>query len=462
LRDIVSLKLLVDEQLRVKPNNAVNRISKYMIRNGIQINDKAKKQFFPYGNKGGTSAFIKTAHPIVMEERYFRLREIQAQKTLAAKLAISKACKTAWKIARKQSRFYAGGKVDKSAQTPMGQIIKESHDSNFGFERNSLGWSKKQESELHAMENANNNGFGVGLDMQALYECFLAARAACLGGFTTPTGKVVEVGYTQYVAKNGKVHLRCKAGNSASDAEIRRNSKEPLFDDVTKAQIGNDKAWKARREDLAESQQTIDIEQFGEDTQARRNYFAKMLRINRNIIANHHKATPSKRWKSNRNRDSKLLREMTAYALAGTLCLDPSDKGHKGKKYLNMRNLAKLIKDTLQPEQMQGLTRYSSAIASKPKASKSVEVIDIDVVKSCKTRKATRRVLISGSYTTWCGIEVSEVYEDQSVVELEGLATRLRKPQFTKDKSIAKNDMVIKDYIANKNDIRDYYNFLQK
>ncbi len=425
-----------------------------MIRNGIQTNTSGKKQFFPYGNKDGTSAYIKEGHPIIKQERYFRMREIQAQKTLDAKLAISKACKTAWKIARKQSRFYAGGKVDKSAQTPMGQIIKESHYSNFGFERNSLGWSKKQESELHAMENANNNGFGVGLDMQALYECFLAARAACLGGFTTPTGKVVEVGYTQYVAKNGKVHLRCKAGNSASDAEIRRNSKEPLFDDVTKAQIGNDKAWKARREDLAESPQSIDVEQFGEDTQARRNYFAKMLRINRNIIANHHKATPSKRWKSNRNRDSKLLREITAYALAGTLCLDPTDKKHKGKKYHNMRELSKLIKGTLQPEQMQGLTRYLPAIASKPKASKSVEVIDIDIVKSCKTRKVTKRVLVSGSYTTWCGIEVSEVYEDQQVVELEELATRLRKPQFNKDESIAKNDMIIEDYIANKNDKR--------
>lgn len=388
------------------------------------MNDKAKKQFFPYGNKDGTSAFIKTAHPIVMEERYFRLLEIKAQKTLDAKLAISKACKTAWKIARKQSRFHAGGKVDKSAQTPMGKIIKERHDSNFGFERNSLGWSKKQESELHAMENANSNGFGVGLDMQALYECFLAARAACLGGFTTPTGKVIKAGYNQYVAKNGKVHHCSKAGNSASSTEIRRNSKEPLFDDITEAQIANDKAWKARREELSYSLQAIDVERFGEDTQARRNYFAKMLRINRNIIANHHKATPSKRWKSNRNRDSKLLREITAYALAGTLCLDPADKRQKGWKYNSMRNLAKLIKDTLQPEQMQGLARYSAPnpqLANDGEhamASKSVEVIEIQTDKVSKTRKTAKRILVSRSYTTWCGIEVPEVYKNQQFTEL--------------------------------------------
>ena len=427
-----------------------------MIKNGIQTNTSGKKQFFPYGNKEGTSAFIKTAHPIVMEERYFRLREIQAQKTLDAKLAISKACKTAWKIARKQSRFYAGGKVDKSAQTPMGQIIKESHDSNFGFERNSLGWSKKQESELHAMENANNNGFGVGLDMQALYECFLAARAACLGGFTTPTGKVVEVGYTQYVAKNGKVHLRCKAGNSASDAEIRRNSKEPLFDDVTKAQIGNDKAWKARREDLAESPQTIDVEQFGEDEQARRNYFAKMLKFNRNSVTSHVKSVTSKRPIQKRNGFYKLLNDLTRYGLAGTLCLE-TGKGSCTYKHKQMNELKAIIKaanDKLQASDLQDIMKKTPALQSKPKAIKSVEVIELDIVKSCKTRKATRQVLVSGSYTTWCGIEVPEVYEDQQVIELEELATRLRNPQFIKDESIAKNDMVISDYIANRNDTR--------
>ena len=169
---------------------------------------------------------------------------------------------------------------------------------------------------------------------------------------------------------------------------------------------------------MAESPQTIDVEQFGEDTQARRNYFAKMLRINRNIVANHHEATPSKRWKSNRNRDYKLLREITAYALAGTLCLDPSDKRQKGWKYHSMRNLAKLIKDTLQPEQMQGLTRYSPAITSDPKSIKSVEVIELNIVRSFKTRKATRRVIVTRSYTTWCGLEVPEVIKEQQVTEI--------------------------------------------
>jgi hypothetical protein len=447
--------------------NVVNRISKYMIKNGIQTNTSGKKQFFPYGNKEGKSAYIKTAHPIVMLERYFRLLEIKANRNagfFGAARSISVASKVSWKIAHKQSGFHARGKKEKATQTPMGHVIKEVQSSNFGFELNTLGWSKKQEAELHAMENTNDNGFGVGLDMQALYECFLAARAACLGGFTTPTGKVIEAGYTQYVAKNGKVHLCSKAGNSASATEIRRNAKEPLFDDITKAQIGNDKAWKARREDLAESPQTIDVEQFGEDTQARRNYFAKMLRFNRSVVTSHVNSKACQRPFQKRNGFYRLLKDLTRYGLEGTLCLE-TGKGSCSWKHRLMNELKGIIKvanGKLQAGDLQDIMKKTPALQSKPKASKSVEIIEIDTLKSCKTKKATKRVLVSGSYTTWCGIEVSEVYEDQQVVELEELATRLRKPQFTKDEGFAKNDIVIKDYIANKNDIRDFYNFLQK
>jgi hypothetical protein len=376
-----------------------------MISNGILINDRIKKGFLPYGNKEGKSAYIKTANPIIMEERYFRLLEIKAQKTLEAKRSISDACKNAWKIARKQSRFYAGGRKDKAEQSTIGKTFN--------------GWTKKQELELHALENTNDNGFGVGLDMQALYECFLAARAAILGGYITPRGKVLQSGYVDYVAKDGKTRKRSLAGNAASRNEVHQHSKTPLFNSDTDAQKAHQKAWKARREDLNESPQSIDVLQFGDNEKKRRDLFAKMLRRNRRIVSNHAKATGSKRWKALRNARYRALLEIVKYALDGTLFLDREKGKCNDYKRKVMNDLHQVVSSAIEAQQMQDVTRrgnFESNIPRENSTSRKVETFDLNTDKNSQGKIVKVRVLINRSYTTFAGAEVPERFENRRVI----------------------------------------------
>jgi hypothetical protein len=191
------------------------------------------------------------------------------------------------------------------------------------------------ENEKRKWSAIIRNASGVSVEAQRLYDMFLAARAAFKGGWVIPlTGKEIEPGI--------------KAASAACAYEMRRGLQLPLFEDVIKAQRWNDKAWEIHLQSMAEVSQNVDTERLPERSQ-----IAKKLREHRNAIASHWKSKATKRWKTGRNSQYKLLREMIANASAGVVCIHKKDSA----KHKSTQRLLQVLDIKLLATDMQDLER---------------------------------------------------------------------------------------------------------
>lgn len=298
----------------------------------------------------GDSHYIKCGLPEVVEyERLVRLKMILAARASGDKKAAldaSRSAKAGWGVAYSRKRYFENGAnaywsvTSKDGKTAVKYISP----------RKFLKMSKKQKKS-QGVEKTFHDGRGASLEMQKVYEMFLAARAAFLTGYHNPiSGKDFEPGI--------------KAASSAASNEIRRALQMPFFDSIAKAERFSDKTREILRKELAESQeiecqedvdmirpegallesalQDFDVERLG-NSDWRRRRLADCLWNARKRVINYWKSTNNRKWKSCWKNDSRLLREIVASALGGRLFAG----SHDSSRRKHLRDLSKRIGNTL-------------------------------------------------------------------------------------------------------------------
>ena len=293
---------------------------------------------------------------IVGSERLARLQDILAarkQGNRDAALLISVSAKVGWKAAQKRARFYANGRSEKDVAK---QQVKR-----VSAKLKSAGWTQKDESQLVALENANEGGTGVTLELARVYEMFLAARAAFIGGYCNlRTGKdlpgVQDIHTVikffrikdkairdKYMEING-LPVGLKAASSAASNELLRSLKEPQFEDVTQAERFNANAWRLHLQGMNEVAQTVDISRLPS-----RDIVARKLAEHRNRITSYWKSKGSKRWMAARDSQYRLLREIIASALIGIAYNPKKDTAqHQATKRLKQVLATQLLASDMQ------------------------------------------------------------------------------------------------------------------
>lgn len=279
---------------------------------------------------------------IIGIERLARLQDIIAARKQGkneAALLISVSAKIGWKAAWKRARFYANGRSEKDVAKQQVKRVTP--------KLKAMGWTQSDESQLVALENANENGTGVTLELPRVYEMFLAARAAFIGGYcNSRSGKDLpgvknvhdviaffklkdKASRDKYMEING-LPVGLKAASSAASNELLRSLKEPVFEDITQAERFHANAWRLHLQGMNDVAQTIDISRL-----PARDIVARKLREHRNRITNYWKSKGSKRWKMGRDSQYRLLREILANALNGIAYNPKKDTAqHKAAKRL--------------------------------------------------------------------------------------------------------------------------------
>lgn len=293
----------IEQQMAVH-QYVMNRKGNARKRKAKELPQYDKNQVFMRGGK--------RLPEVIGAERLMRLNDILAARNEGDKksaLLISNSAKAAWKAAFKRARFYTNGASEKNVEKQQVKRVNP--------KLKALGWTQNDEAQLIALENAKENGTGVTLEMARIYEMFLAARAAFIGGYHNPrTGKDLQPGL--------------KAASSAASNELLRSLKEPVFEDVTQAERWSDTAWRIHLQGMDEVAQTIDISRLPS-----RDIVARKLAEHRKRIAIYWKSTGSKRWKTGRDSQYRLLREIIANALNGIAYNPKKDTAeHKAAKRL--------------------------------------------------------------------------------------------------------------------------------
>ena len=326
----------------------------------MNIHDEAKtKKAIALAQYVDTHVFMRrgAALPqLVGSERLNRLQDILAARNRgdkASALLISVSAKVGWKAAQKRARFYANGRSEKDVAK---QQVKR-----VSAKLKAMGWTQNDESQLVALENANEGGTGVTLELPRVYEMFLAARAAFIGGYcNSRSGKDLpgvknvhdviaffklkdKQSRDKYLGING-LPVGLKAASSAASNELLRSLKEPQFEDVTQAERFNANAWRIHLQGMNEVSQTVDISRLPS-----RDIVARKLAEHRNRITSYWKSTGSKRWKMGRDSQYRLLREIIANALNGIAYNPKKDTAqHKAAKRLMQVLATQLLASDMQ------------------------------------------------------------------------------------------------------------------
>ena len=326
----------------------------------MNIHNEAKnRKAQPLAQYVDTHVFMRrgAALPqIVGSERLNRLRDILAarkQGNRDAAMLISVSAKVGWKAAHKRARFYANGRSEKDV---LKQQVKR-----VSAKLKSAGWTQNDEAQLVALENANEGGTGATLELPRIYEMFLAARAAFIGGYcNSRTGKALPgvksvhgvVAFfrikdkptrNKYLEVNG-LPIGLKAASSAASNELLRSLKEPQFEDVTKAERFHANAWRIHLQGMNEVSQTVDISRLPS-----RDIVARKLADHRNRITSYWKSKGSKRWMSARDSQYRLLREIIASALIGIAYNPKKDTAqHQAAKRLKQVLATQLLASDMQ------------------------------------------------------------------------------------------------------------------
>ena len=310
-------KMKIEEQMAVH-QYVMNRKGNARKRKAKELPQYDKNQVFMRGGK--------SLPQIIGAERLMRLNDILTARNAgdkASALLISHSAKAAWKSAFKRSRFYTNGASEKNVEKQQVKRVNP--------KLKALGWTQNDEAQLIALENANENGTGVTLELPRVYEMFLAARTAFIGGYhNTRTGKDLQPGL--------------KAASSAASNELLRGLKEPQFEDVTKAEKWNANAWRLHLQGMNDVAQSVDISRL-----PKRDIVAKKLAEHRKRITSYWKSSGSKRWMSGRNSQFRLLREIIANALNGIAYNPKKDSAeHKAAKRLMQVLNTQLIASDMQ------------------------------------------------------------------------------------------------------------------
>lgn len=330
------------------------------------------------------SHFIKAGLPeVIATERLARIKMILAARASGdrkAALDASRSAKAGWAVAYSRKRYFENG-----ANAYWSVTSKDGKTSvKYISPRKFLKMNNKQK-KAQGVEKTFHDGRGVNLEMQKVYEMFLAARAAFLTGYHNPlSGKDFGPGI--------------KAASSAASNEIRRALQMPFFDSIAKAERFSDKTREILRRELAESQdiecqedvdmvrpegallessmQDFDVERLG-DSAWRRRRLADCLWNARKRVISYWKSTNNRKWKSCWKNDSRLLREIVASALEGRLFAG----SHDSSRRKHLRDLAKRIGNTLIASDLQDITRDSEPEFSAPQTVVKQDVMEIPTPK---------------------------------------------------------------------------------
>jgi hypothetical protein len=296
-------------------------------------------------------AYIKNSSEIVMAERLERLtiiKHLRARGLKKEAIDASRSSKAAWAVAFTRKRFFENGSkayVVKGYKKVDGKrVLVEKTIGDKAYK--SLTANKKAKAGIIIRD-----GSGTTLEQSRIYEMFLAARAAFLGGYSNPrSGKHFDKGW--------------KAASSAASNELMRGLKEPMFEDFAKAEAFSDKVRKiiaeeignvqdvnyqeeaqaefsfAEKIEVAKSLKDFDVQRLG-DEDNRRSRLAGLLWIARKRVINHWKSSDSRQWKASWAKDSKTLRGFIASALAGELYAG----SHNSHRRATLRRIAQIVED---------------------------------------------------------------------------------------------------------------------